>query len=178
MVRAAIPHIGASPHCLRPVCRRRGTYAAGPHRTHRCFRHPATMPEKAGVEVYRYARQSVDSPVRIRRIPAADNVSTRSWCALWRRFRARSTHTLRSVVFSATGLRYSGRAIHTLFHTTGCERRYRERRRSRLRTCAIRGDQISRCDECNAPVRTVLVTGILLVASAPIFDRTTVPESA
>jgi len=42
---------------------------AGPHRHNRCFQAPGhDAGQKAGVEVYRYARQSADSPVRIWRI--------------------------------------------------------------------------------------------------------------
>lgn len=56
----------------------------GPHRArHSVFRHPASMPDKAGVEVYRYARQPVDSPVCICPIRGAGNASAPSCCALY-----------------------------------------------------------------------------------------------
>lgn len=62
MVRAAASHIDSRIACglLPPM-----HAIAGPHRHRRCFRHPATMPEKAGVEVYRYARRSVRRRVHI-----------------------------------------------------------------------------------------------------------------
>lgn len=56
----------------------------GPHRArHSVFRHPATMPDKAGVEVYRYARRPVDSLVCISPIRGTGNASVRSCCALY-----------------------------------------------------------------------------------------------
>lgn len=56
----------------------------GPHRArHSVFRHPATMPDKAGVEVYRYARRPVDSLVCVGPIRGTGNASMRSCCALY-----------------------------------------------------------------------------------------------
>lgn len=45
MVRAAIPHTGVLPHCVRLVCHRCGTLR-GRIATTAVFRHPATMPDK------------------------------------------------------------------------------------------------------------------------------------
>ena len=57
MVRAAIPHIGVLPHCVRLVCHRCGTLR-GRIATTAVFRHPATMPDKRQEWKYTGTRRS------------------------------------------------------------------------------------------------------------------------
>ena len=97
MVRAVIPHIGVSPHRLRLVCRRCGILRGRIATTTVSGTRPRCR-TKAGVEVYRYARPSAASPVRICRNREPAHVSARSCCALWRRLGPASTRALRSVV--------------------------------------------------------------------------------
>ncbi len=75
---------------------------AGPHRHRRCFRHPATMPEKAGVEVYRYARRSVRRRVHIWPEPRPRGVRI-GVLRIIAAFSSNNDRTLRSAALPAFG---------------------------------------------------------------------------
>lgn len=76
---------------------------AGPHRHRRCFRHPATMPEKAGVEVYRYARRSVRRRVHIWPEPRPRGVRI-GVLRIIAAFSSNNDRTLRSAALPAFGV--------------------------------------------------------------------------
>ncbi len=174
----------------------------GPHRArHSVFRHPATMPDKAGVEVYRYARRPVDSLVCIGPIRGTGNASVRSCCALYGYVSgSHAVHPLRRKSGPSCARR-SARphrsAPHARYSALGC----------RTRSCHLGAprapdDSASRktpSPTCHPPITAMrgarrssgasVVTPAVpsfdaigartrLVASAPIPWRTRMPKSA
>ncbi|VWD10523.1 hypothetical protein BLA50215_03204 [Burkholderia lata] len=203
MVRAAMPRgVKASPPCAAPrLPPMRNT--TGPHRArHSVFRHPASMPDKAGVEVYRYARRPVDSLVCICPIRGTGNASVRSCCALYGYVSgSHAVHSRCRKSGPSCALR-SPRRRHWSTPYAWCSSLMRRTRSCRIGTrvprlrFGIRGDAVGYvriCDHANMkhsamerrkcrgmrlppPIASLHLCG--LVASASIPWRTKMPKSA
>lgn len=175
----------------------------GPHRArHSVFRHPATMPDKAGVEVYRYARRPVDSLVCIDPIRGTGNASVRSCCALYgyvsgshvvhprrrksgpscaprlpRRRHWPTPHERYSALAAPPrSCRIDAPRTSVAIRDPGRRRRLRVNRR--LRQCEAPGDGSARVSRhANASVDRIDIH-TRLVASASIPSPTKMPKSA